>query len=67
MISRRWKSARTRSAIALYGAASSSSPRYPKASARVERVLKCSVTVQALHRRSRMAGSTGWRESFQSP
>ena len=30
-------------------------------------VWTCSVTVQVLQRRSRIAGSTGWSESFQSP
>jgi hypothetical protein len=37
------------------------------AAASVHSVWCCSVTVHALHSRSRIAGSTGWSESFQSP
>jgi hypothetical protein len=60
-------SARMRTASAAKRAACSGrfARRYAPASA--VSVCTCSVTVHALHRRSRIFGSTGWSESFQSP
>ena len=66
--SSRWKSRRTSSAHASRGTPASVRPTDARsARASAVNVCTCSVTVQALHMRSRSDGSAGCSESFQSP
>jgi len=65
--SSRWKSSRTAFALSSSAGHGSLRPTRRSAAASALSVWYWSVTVHALHRRSRIEGSAGWNESFQSP